>query len=453
MIRVCLAIVTLAVVPLVSLAQEAVRLNVRPMAAPKPALKYLLLPEVRELNPGNPAQYYLRCFAEQRNFFFSKEATTARTNYLAMPLPELAKAKLDGYGGSALRQADWAARLDPIDWEVLQRVQTEGMDLLLPELGPLRILGLGLKVRFRSEVAERNYENAVRSAKTMLALARHFGDYPAEAANRNGLWVADQAVDVLEEMVQQPGCPNLYWALTDLPSPLVDLRKGFQGMRSLVSADLEPLRSNVPMTEAEIEKLVSHLSGSLGFARQQAGQAPRSLRAELKARLKGPERVQAAAARLVEAGLGEAVRKYPPGQIILLDEKRDYETRRDESMKVLSLAPWQIDALGVIEPAPDGLFTDLLPQVIKGRRAQALLEQRLGMVRHVEALRLYAAGHDGKFPAKLTDVGVPLPLDPFTGKPYVYLVEGVVAHLRAGPPAGDEKNAGAHLHYELTMQK
>ena len=29
--------------------------------------------------------------------------------------------------------------------------------------------------------------------------------------------------------MQQPKCPNLYWALTDLPSPLVDLRKGVQG--------------------------------------------------------------------------------------------------------------------------------------------------------------------------------------------------------------------------------
>jgi hypothetical protein len=44
------------------------------MPEPKPALRYLLLPEVRELNPGNPAQWYLRSFQEQRNFFFSRVA-------------------------------------------------------------------------------------------------------------------------------------------------------------------------------------------------------------------------------------------------------------------------------------------------------------------------------------------------------------------------------------------
>ena len=53
------------------------------MAAPKPALKYQLLPEVRELQPGNPVQWYLRCFAEQRNFFFNKEVIEERTRYRA----------------------------------------------------------------------------------------------------------------------------------------------------------------------------------------------------------------------------------------------------------------------------------------------------------------------------------------------------------------------------------
>src|SRR3712207_7268226 len=50
------------------------RSSVQPMAAPKPALKFQLLPEVRELKAGNPVQWYIRCFQEQRFFFFGKEA-------------------------------------------------------------------------------------------------------------------------------------------------------------------------------------------------------------------------------------------------------------------------------------------------------------------------------------------------------------------------------------------
>ena len=73
------------------------------MPAPKPALKYQLLPEVRELNPGNAAQNYLKCFMEQRSFFFTKESAADRARYQTMPLAELPLDKLRDYGGSALR--------------------------------------------------------------------------------------------------------------------------------------------------------------------------------------------------------------------------------------------------------------------------------------------------------------------------------------------------------------
>src|SRR5262249_3385193 len=82
--------------------EPAPRLSVRPMAAPKPALKYQLLPEVRELTPGNPVQWYMRCFAEQRYFFFHKEAVAQRARYRSTPLAELPVGELRHYGGSAL---------------------------------------------------------------------------------------------------------------------------------------------------------------------------------------------------------------------------------------------------------------------------------------------------------------------------------------------------------------
>jgi hypothetical protein len=427
------------------------------MAAPKPALKYQLLPEVRELNPGNPAQWYVRCFQEQRNFFFGKEAVAERAHYRSAPLAELPADKLRHYGGHALTQADWGARLDALDWQVLQRVQTEGPDLLLPEVGPLRILAAALQVRFRGQVAGRHYDDAISTAKTMFALARHLGEYPAEAANLVGLSVADLALDTLEEMVQQPDCPNLYWALTDLPCPLVDLRKGFQGSRSLVESDLRAIRGDAPMTEDQAEKAVSRLSGVIGFAREQAGRAPRSLRAVLEARVKDAERVRAARCRLLEAGCAwTLIWRLPPVQVILLDEKHEYEFRRDEGLKLLALAPWQIDAQAVgADPGRggDGLFADLLPHVREAHRARARLEQRVALLRHVEALRLYAAEHGGKLPETLSEVAVPLPADPFTGKPFIYQGDGATAHLRGSPPRGDEANPGYSARYELTIQK
>src|SRR3954447_12555356 len=71
--------------------ETRIRLRVRPAAgpgagprlplfsaAPVPALRYLLLPEHRELNPGNPCFGYSKCFLEQQRFFFDKEAVRRR---------------------------------------------------------------------------------------------------------------------------------------------------------------------------------------------------------------------------------------------------------------------------------------------------------------------------------------------------------------------------------------
>jgi hypothetical protein len=444
MIRVLLAAVALAGFSLGSLAEEpSVRLSVQPMAVPKPALKYLLLPEVRELNTGNPVQWYIRCFQEQRNFFYGKEAVAERARYQALPLAKLPADKLRDYGGNALRQAHWGARLDTPDWEVLQRVQTEGTDLRLAELGPLRILVVALQVQFRGAVAGKRFDDAVHSAKTMFALARHLGECPTRDANLLGMSAAEMTLDTLQEMVQQPGAPNLYWALTDLPCPLVDLRKGLQGDRVLATAEMRPLRKDGPMTETQIESLVSRLSGSMGFARQQAGGAPRSLRALLRTGIKDSDKVRGARGRLVEAGCAEAlVAKFPPTQVLLLDEKHQFELQRDERMKLLALAPWQIDLVGGKQAAGDGFFAVLLPDVKKVRRAQARLEQRIALLRHIEAVRLYAAAHAGKLPARLSECPVPLPNDPFTGKPFRYEADGTTAHLRTDRD-----------HYQVTVRK
>ncbi len=469
MTRIFVAVVALAAICLASRANETVvSLVVQPMPAPKPALKYLLLPEVRELKPGNPAQYYLRCFMEQRNFFFTKYSTDQRARYLSMPLDKLAMENTRNYGGSALRQVDWAARLNAIDWEMVERVQGEGVDLSLPELGPLRILAEALQVRFRIEVAGRHFDDAVRSAKTMFALARHLGEFPAEPANFLGLSVAGRAVDTLQEMVQQPDCPNLYWALTDLPRPLVDLRKGLQGESTLTETELRPIREDAVMTEEQLEKVVSRLSGVTALGREQAGRVPRSFRANLAARIKDADKVRDARARLFAARRSvvagqmpkkimsrdflnrvldvysdkDRIGKFSPLQVILLDEKHKYEAQRDERMKLLALAPWEIDALAGVEQERGGdiLFADFLPRVVPARRKQAALEQRLALLRIVEAVRMYAAGHDGKLPEKLSEISVPLPVDPFTGKAFVYKKEGAAAQLRGGSPQGADKD-------------
>jgi hypothetical protein len=81
------------------------------------------------------------------------------------------------------------------------------------------------------------------------------------------------------------------------------------------------------------------------------------------------------------------------------------------------------------------------------------LERQIALLRHVEALRLYAAGHGGKLPARLSDIPVPLPVDPFSGKPFDYSVEATTAHLRGESPSGEGSKARGEIHYEVMIPR
>jgi hypothetical protein len=456
----CCAVLAVCALPAwaeetVTSSETVIHLTVQPAAAPRPALRILLLPDLKEMNPGNPIQNYLKCFAEQTNFFFKQEAFERREKLLTMPLKQMPAHELEDYGGSALRQADWAARLDQPDWQILLKLKTEGVGLLLPDVQQMRALANALKVRFRAEVALGRLDAANRTAKTMFSLARHMGQHPTLIGDLVGIAIAYVTIGPLEEMLEQPGCPNLYWALTNLPQPFISLEKGMQGERTLTGSEFRDLDDKSPMTPEQLHKVIAHLDKIFEDIDGKPIK-PGRVTAWLDAHVKNEATVNAARRRLVEYGLAEErVKQFPAEQVLLLDEKREYEVQRDETMKLANLPAWQADAIQphLTKPKEWSIWFELVPALDKVRRAQARLDQRIALLRHVEALRLYAAAHDGKLPEKLTDIAVPLPVDPFTGKPFRYKLEGTTAHLRGTPPSGLEKQPPWNIHYEVTIQK
>jgi hypothetical protein len=434
--------------------ETLIRLSVAPAPAPKPALRYRLLPPLAEMHPGNPIHNYLKCCMEQERFFFDQEAFERREKLLAMPLAELPARELHGYGRIALSQADWAARLDNPDWQILLSLKADGIGVLIPDVQQLRPLASALKVRFRAEVAQGRFDEALRTAQTLFAMSRHLGEHPTFVGDLVGIAVAFVAIGPLEEMLEQPGCPNLYWALTNLPNPLVPLDKGAEGERLASSWVFRDLDDSAPMSADQIEKFIANKDELLGSGKPlKPGEG---MQGWLDARSKDERLVRAARGRLVEHGLREErVRRFPAAQVILLDEKREHEVRFDDAMKNLTLPAWQVEAMAAqAKPKEPALFADaLIPAQLQVRRAQGRLDQRIALLRHVEALRLYAAEHHGALPAKLSEISVPLPEDPFTGQPFGYEVQGRTAHLRGSPPASAAKDPIYNLHYAVTLQR
>jgi hypothetical protein len=406
-----------------------IRLNVQPMPAPKPALRIHLLPEIREQEPGNPIPAYLKCLLDQ-------DFSTNESNL----------------GPAALRQADRAARLNKPDWQILLKLKTDGIGLLLPDLQKMRELASALQGRFREEIAQRRFDDANITAKTIFSLARHTGDHPTLIGNLVGLAIAMVGIQPFEEMLEQPGCPNYYWALTNLPNPLVSIASGMDGERVLMWGEFKELSNSEPMTAGQIKKVVEHVEYIRKF---EPDRIKLTARQWINVRAKNEKYLSAARARLIESGIVEdKVARFPADQVILLDEVREFEVRRDEVSKYMRLATWEYEKyMAKTGPTPEPTLLDLLvPAYRRIRRAQGRLEQRIALLRHVEALRMFAAEH-GKFPEKLDDVELPLPVDPFTGKPFRYVKEGNTIHLRGNPPIGEETNPAYNIHYEITIRK
>jgi hypothetical protein len=77
------------------------------------------------------------------------------------------------------------------------------------------------------------------------------------------------------------------------------------------------------------------------------------------------------------------------------------------------------------------------------------LDREVASLRVIEALRMYAASHDGRLPARLEDIDqIPVPDNPATGKPFAYRLEGATAILEL--PPSDRVNSG-NCRYEIEI--
>ena len=452
---VCLAVLSALTAPVS--AEEAkkpketlVRLHVSAAAAPQPSLKYVLLPEFRDLNPGNPIQNYMKCFMEREKFFIDKDEVDRREKLLAMPLAELPARELQDYGGSALRQADWAARLDNADWQMLLQMKADGIRLLIPDVQEMRVLAKALKVRCRAEVAAGRIDAALRTQQTMLAMSQHLGEHLTLIGELVGVAIAQGALDPLEEMLERPDCPNLYWALTYMPSPLVPIDKCAQGERIWIKPLFSDLDQSAAMGAERLERAIATLS----FLVEGTRFVPEGgLREWLAKHTADEKAMNEARQHLVESGISEdRLQTFPAEQVLLLDERRKSLERHDDVIRLSFLPVWQLDELIAQVRAKGPLVFDLSPGIERVLHKRAVLDQRIAILRHVESLRLYAAEH-GEFPATLTELWTPLPADPMNGQPLQFESDGTTAHLRGSAPKGEEQDAAFHLHYEITLRK
>jgi hypothetical protein len=280
-------------------------------------------------------------------------------------------------------------------------------------------------------------------------LARNIGQEPIVVCGLVGLAEAGVASGNVIDLIAAPDSPNLYWALSELPRPLVDMREAirlemsngtrvFPALMDVESAAHPPaewarliadaLKEYETLTEGSLFQGVSLAQHDL--LRTVAG-AGLSL-------VIYPDAKQ----RLVQSGMDAArVERMPAGQAVLIDAAREYQRIADEIEKWL-YAPYP-QAKKRMRRADEELFGNrqfsdglgrmiadlILPAIQAARTAQMRLHWQMNALRVVEALRMHAA-ETGSFPASLDEVTVvPVPKNPITEQPYVYRLEGKKAVL------------------------
>jgi hypothetical protein len=448
-----------------------VPITLHPTAPPVPIGSLRLGLGYEDITPGNRVQGLLKTFMEQDNFFKVVGSEEWQTE-LQMPLAEFkekSKYRTMTSSGIAYDQKyttmmgflDKGARYKQIEWNEYDDLRKDGFYLLLPEVQKLRTLAAALHMRLRNEIVERQFARAAITIQTIVGIAQALEQHPCLIGNLVGIAILQVAASGLEEMVGQPGCPNLYWAITDLPSPIIHQRLAVGGEKIFLTSHFRPyLTTARVLSDKEIEAFLAEMNELLKFdeSENRAGKVFRDARIRFGLIAADLKRIEVVRKRLIAAGADAAtVKAMPAIQIAIQDEFHRYEILRDEFFKAYQLPyfvakPFMKETeVALLKGKANGDIVGpaFLPAVWKTKQAQARVEMRFAAIRIVEAIRLHCHKH-GELPATLAATGLPMPVDPFHGTGFTYELRDGKAVLRCGD-TGLGKNQNRE--YVLTVAK
>ncbi len=441
---------------------KIVELTVSPKAAPTESFRLRLMPLDSERTPGDAIPIYLRLGAEQPDKAL-KEINDKSTPWLDGPIADLPIKEVRKFvesWSSRLKQMEFASRRRTADWNyTLQEQREEAISILLPDVQESRTWARLLAIKARLEIAEKNYEAAARTIESGLSMSRQIAEGQFLINGLVGIADANLFLNRVEELITQLDAPNLYWALTALPRPLVDLRKGMETEQILGFYILpEIAEPTTPRIEGEWPILLARLHFRWGrLAKELESVEDRKAKQPIPSLAKFAEIVLPEAKAFLKER-GTSIDGMGNEQVVIRYIAAYYRESRDLTFRAYYL-PYP-EAVKFYQAAdarrkadtgtvPD-LFGLLVPSVSAAHLSEARLDRRVAALRTIEAIRMQAAADNGELPASLDKVTiVPVPIDPVTNRPFDYRVEGESRLLSA--PGHSDKDSG--LSFKITARK
>ncbi len=420
------------------------QMTVTPAAEPVPALKHRLV--LRELNekPGNAAPFYYRAIMAMPSYKETRDKLGDQfenyVNFSDVPLEDVGLEKLrsiypgphDNLEAAASRPlCDWSWRLGDIRGPQLY-------GFIIEEAQKTRELSRLLTANARVAIADRNYDEAINILRINAKLGRDVSVEPLLVCGLVGIAIESIGERAMIELIAAPDSPNLYWALAELPSPLIDMREALRSEMGNGSR-IFPFMIDAETQEHSADEWARLLAEAIKGIEPLTSGGPIQMNDTL-ARLAvtglalgtyGP-----AKQRLIEGGWErDRVEQMPAGQVIAIDAAHEYRRIADEFEKrwYVSYLDSAKQAARFKDPLGDTklergfggiLAAILLPATVSARTAQERLQWQTDALRTVEAIRMHAA-ETGKLPASLGDIEVvPVPVNPVTGNDYQYRLDG-----------------------------
>jgi hypothetical protein len=422
-----------------------------PLHAAPAGKTYHLMPDVTEQQPGNGAPIYMVA-AQRGPDDVAADAILGKLQDVDLPMAELAKKDIDkelAPFAERIALVDIAARREYASWDWTLREQ--GIALSLPYLNQMRRNANILSQRARWQIARHDWDGAAHTLQTGFAMAGHLREHALLIQGLVQIGIQWVFLERVREWTQEPGAPNLYWALTDLPTPMADMHaisQWEQAMLYFTFPQLDPAkRSHMSAQDwSEVFKQVNKLDT---WNPKQA-----LTRTELAFRVAAA--MGDAKRALAASGIPQKeLDAMTVNQLVGLYWADDYDRAAAAAWQAWQLPWWQADSrLPAIKPdsidagereKKSNPFLSAIEPTRRSRLQFARIERNVEALQIIESIRAYAGKHDGKLPASLDDLtDMPVPTDAVTGKPFIYHTDGASATLEL--TSDDPKSPGTNYH-------
>jgi hypothetical protein len=420
-----------------AIATPVQELTVSARAVEQPLMKYRLLPAEYELHAGNAAPILLRIPWEQLPYFTKVVPTF--NDYLELPLDSLKLRNAgDIFAPGFYRTLKRAAYRQTADWQYPIGEEPVSRIHLSDAQGSRDIVGRGLSVRIRSQISRGELADAREGILVGLAVSRHYARSPFVVTQLISIAIDTVMLTRIEELISQPDSPNLYWALTALPRPFVDLRPSIELEQRFLQMTVPGLE-NLDQLRTE-DQWAQRVDAVIAlFLEPGATSQPEKKYSRKQILENMAKRGRAELPGWIDGGAAR-VKTMSDSEVGLRWYLHAHEEQSHETTAFMSLEPpTTLPRLKALQQRLAEFRTELgvptlfiLEHPLNFYLAAHKLHRRIDALRIVEAIRNYAATHDGGLPDSLEKIAdTPIPMDAFTGKPFPYAVTDGTATLSA----------------------